>query len=108
VRLALEDAGLKRGDVDGLLVNPGIAWGEAAMGSFMLQQALGLRTLRLSATMNLGGATAAAMIQHAALAISAGMCSTVACVFSDRPLKPPDERRDRGAGSGSAAAYAFA
>ena len=108
VRLALEDAGMRRSDLDGLLVNPGLAWGDAAMGSFMLQQALGLRDLRLSATMNLGGATAAAMIQHATLAIAGGMCSTVACVFSDRPLKPPDERRDRGAGSGSAAPYAFA
>src|SRR5882762_9852487 len=58
VRLALEDAGLRRSDLDGLLLNPGLAWGEAAMGSFMLQQALGLRDLRLSATMNLGGATA--------------------------------------------------
>lgn len=107
VRLALEDAGLVREDLDGLLVNPGLAWGNAAMGSFMLQQALGLRDLRLSATMNLGGATAGAMIQHAALAIAAGMCTTVACVFSDRPLRPPEERRaeDRG---GSAASYAFA
>src|SRR5204862_5182467 len=104
-----DDAGLKRSDVDGLLLNPGMAWGEATMGSFMLQQALGLRDLRLSATMNLGGASAAAMIQHAALAIAAGMCETVACVFSDRPLKPPDERRSRaGEPIGSAGAYGFA
>src|SRR6185295_15999065 len=76
-------------------------------GSFMLQQALGLRDLRLSATMNLGGATAGAMIQHAALAIAAGMCTTVACVFSDRPLKSPEEQKSRtGAKEGSA--YAFA
>jgi acetyl-CoA acetyltransferase len=109
VRLALDDAGLTRADVDGLLLNPGLAWGDAAMGSFMLQQALGLRDLRLSATMNLGGATAAAMIQQATLAIAAGMCTTVACVFSDRPLKPPEERRSRaGEPTGSAAAYAFA
>ena len=59
------------------------------MGSFVLQQALGLRDLRLSSTMNLGGATAAAMVQHAALAIDAGLATTVACVFSDAPLKPP-------------------
>jgi acetyl-CoA acetyltransferase len=72
----------------------------------MLQQALGLKNLRLSAAMNLGGATAAAMVQQAALAIDAGLCSTVACVFSDRPLQPPDERRGRE--GGSAAAYAFA
>jgi len=109
VRLALEDAGLERRDLDGLLLNPGLAWGDAAMGSFNLQQALGLRDLRLSATMNLGGATAAAVIQHAVLAIASGMCETVACVFSDRPLKPPDERRSRaGEPTGSAGAYAFA
>jgi len=106
VRLALEDAGLRRDDLDGLLLNPGLAWGNVPMGSFMLQQALGLRDLRLSAAMGLGGATAAAMVQHAALAIEAGMCSTVACVFSDRPLVPPEERR--GAGGGSASSYAFA
>jgi len=108
VRLALADAGLEREDLDGLLLNPGLAWGTAAMGSFMLQQALGLRNLRLSAAMNLGGATAGAMVQQAALAIAAGMCTTVACVFSDRPLKPPEEQRGRGEGSGSAASYAFA
>ena len=109
VRLALADAGLERTDLDGLLLNPGLAWGEAAMGSFMLQQALGLRDLKLSATMNCGGATAGAMIQHAALTIAAGWCTTVACVFSDRPLRPPEERRSRsGEPTGSAAAFAFA
>ena len=65
VRLALDDAGLDRADVDGLLVNPGLTWNDQGMGSFQLQQALGLRDLRLTATMNLGGATACAMIQHA-------------------------------------------
>ncbi|TMA79043.1 MAG: thiolase family protein [Deltaproteobacteria bacterium] len=109
VRLALEDAGLARTDLDGLLLNPGVAWGQATMGAFMLQQALGLRNLRLAATVNLGGATAAAMVQQAALAIDAGLCTTVACVFSDRPLQPPDQRRSRaGEPTGSAAAYAAA
>jgi acetyl-CoA acetyltransferase len=108
VRLALEDAGLERRDLDGLLLNPGLAWGNAAMGSFMLQQALGLRDLRLSASMNLGGATASAMVQQAALAITAGLCTTVACVFSDRPLRPPEERTGVNGAEGSAASYAFA
>ena len=106
VRLALEDAGLDRRDLDGLCLNPGLAWGEAAMGSFALQQALGLRDLRYSVTMNIGGATAAAMVQQAALAIDAGLTTTVACVFSDAPLKPPkpsEKKRE-----GSASAYAFA
>lgn len=108
VRLALEDAGLTRDDLDGLLLNPGIAWNDGGLGSFQLQQAMGLRDLRLSATMNAGGATACAMIQHAVQAVDAGLCSTVACVFSDASLKPP---KPKGSGSGgkegSAAAYAF-
>jgi acetyl-CoA acetyltransferase len=110
VRLALDDAGLERRDLDGLCLNPGIAWGDAAMGSFALQQALGLRDLRTSVMMNLGGATAVAMIQNAALAIDAGLATTVACVFSDAPLKPPKaaaegEKKQSG---GSASAYGFA
>ena len=105
VKLALDDAGLARADVDGLLVNPGISWTDMGMGSFQLQQAMGLRDLRLSATMNLGGATACAMLQHAAQAISAGLCATVVCVFSDAPLKPPSPK---GQGTSSAGAYGFA
>ena len=62
---------VERGDLDGLCLNPGIAWGDAAMASFALQQALGLRDLRYSVMMNLGGATAAAMVQNAVLAIDA-------------------------------------
>jgi acetyl-CoA acetyltransferase len=104
VRLALEDAGLARTDLDGLLLNPGLSWNDLGMGSFQLQQAMGLRDLRLSATMGLGGATASAMIQHAAQAIAAGVCTTVACVFSDAPLKPPSPERER---SSSASAYGF-
>src|SRR3989475_4296557 len=101
VRLALEDAGLERTDLDGLLLNPGLAWSDMRMGSFQLQQAMGLRDLRLSATMNLGGATACAMIQHAAQAIAAGLCTTGACVFSDAPLKP-EKREGERSSSGSA------
>src|SRR5262245_23825606 len=108
VRSALADAGLERGALDGLLLNPGIAWSDAAMGSFALQQALGLRDLRLSSTMNAGGATAAAMVQHAALAIDAGLATTVACVFSDAPLKPPKPAAGGKKEGGSAAAYGFA
>ena len=104
VRLALDDAGLDRTDLDGLLLNPGLTWRDMGMGSFQLQQAMGLHNLRLTATMNLGGATAGAMIQHAAQAIATGTCSTVACVFSDAPLRPPSPA---GARESSGSAYAF-
>jgi acetyl-CoA acetyltransferase len=106
VKLALDDAGLNREDLDGLLVNPGLSWSDGQMASFALQQAMGLKNLRLTATMNLGGATAAAMVMHAVQAIAAGMANTVACVFSDAPLKPPSPKDGKGAGS--AAAYGFA
>jgi len=106
VSRALADAGLRREDLDGLLLNPGISWADQGMGSFLLQQAMGLRNLRLTASMNLGGATAIAMIQQAAEAIACGLCSTVACVFSDAPLKPP-KATSAGGKSGSAGAYAF-
>ena len=109
VRLALADAGLERRDLDGVLVNPGLSWADGGMGSFQLQQAMGLRDLRLSVTMNAGGATACAMIQQAAEAIDAGICHTVACVFSDAPLKPPKPKvNGKGNGGGSAGAYGFA
>ena len=106
IALALADAGLDRKDLDGLLVNPGIAWsGDTTMASFAVQQAMGLRDLRLQATMNLGGATAGAMIQHAVQAIAAGLATTVACVFADAPLKPPKADGER---SSSGQAFAFA
>ena len=109
VRLALEDAGLERNDLDGLMLNPGLAWGDAQMGSFAVQQAMGLRNLRSSATINIGGASAGAMIQQAVLAIDAGLCTTVACVFSDARLMPPKPRTEsKKDGGGSGAAYAFA
>ncbi|MDX2166797.1 MAG: thiolase family protein [Deltaproteobacteria bacterium] len=107
VRLALDDAGLTRADLDGLLVNPSLSWGDMGMASFQLQQAMGLRDLRLSASMNSGGATAGTMIQVAAQAIASGLAEVVACVFSDAPLKPPKPKAAGGAGSGSAGAYAF-
>src|SRR3989475_12976885 len=102
--LALADAGLERQDLDGLLLNPGLAWRDMGMGSFQLQQAMGLRNLRLSATMNVGGATACAMIQHAAQAIAAALATTGACGVSEPPLKPPKPEGERGS---RGSAYGF-
>ena len=52
VELAIEDAGLKRSEIDGLLVNPGVTWNNG-MASFALQQAMGMRDLRLTAPVRL-------------------------------------------------------
>ncbi len=71
-------------DVDGLLVNPGI--GNDL--DIRLQTRLQLRQLRLLSSVQSFGSSACAMIQVASMAIDAGMCNIVLCVFADAPLKP--------------------
>jgi acetyl-CoA acetyltransferase len=105
VRLALEDSGLRKGDLDGLLVNPGMTWQVPMLASGRLQASLGIEDLGISIAMNAGGATATAMVQQACEAIDAGLATTVACVFSDAPFKPP---KPGGSKEGSSASYAMA
>jgi acetyl-CoA acetyltransferase len=84
VRLAVADAGLRLGDVDGLLTSNGTSGG-VGLG---LQRDLGLFDLRLLSEMQGFGSTAASMVQFAALAVQSGMAEVVACVFADAPLRP--------------------
>jgi acetyl-CoA acetyltransferase len=84
VRLAVADAGLALGDLDGLLVSHGLG----GSPGIELAGSLGLRDLRLLTQLNAFGATAGAMISYAAMSIISGAASTVACVFADAPLKP--------------------
>src|SRR3990170_874169 len=86
IRLAIEDAGLRKHEIDGLLVNQGVT-PPPGMGGLELQNQLGLTNLRLLASMNVGGATAGIMVQYAALAIAHGMAHHVVCVFADAPLR---------------------
>ena len=92
VRLAVADAGLALGDLDGLLVSAGSTGGV----QLSLQRDLGLPDLKLLTRMQAYGSTAAAMVQFASMAIGAGMADVVACVWADDPLRP---------GSPAAAAY---
>ncbi len=84
VRLAAADAGLELSDLDGLLICPGIAGSVLDVG---LAQVLGLRDLRLLSVINAYGASAGAAVELAALAITSGSASAVACVFADTPLR---------------------
>jgi len=95
-RAALKDAGLKKDDVDGLLINAGITGTTGGGLTLGLQNYLGMNNLRLLNHMNAAGSTAAQMVQYAALAITAGMANHVLCVFADAPLKD---------GSSAGAAY---
>ena len=100
VRLAVADAGLTLGAVDGLLTSSGVTRGL----SIDLQRDLGARDLRLLTHMQAYGSTAGSMLAYASMAVQSGMASVVACVFADSPLRP--ERRSsaiygsRHAGSG--------
>ena len=82
VARALEDAGLKAPEVDGLLIN-GNQSPEMAPS---LQFSLGFTDLTLLATMNAFGSTAAGMLQYAAHAITTGQANVVVCLYADAPL----------------------
>src|SRR2546427_3497667 len=90
VKLALDDAGLQKEEVDGLLINANLS---SEMGP-MLQMTLGFEDLSLLNVMNAYGSTAGTMIQYAAMAIQEGLANVVALVYADDPLKP-----DKGASS---------
>ncbi|HZG83752.1 thiolase family protein [Paenibacillus sp.] len=84
IKLALDDAGLKPTELDGLLVNSGVTNGI----DINLMNELGMRDVKLMNHMNSYGSTAGAMVQFAAMACAAGMANAVACVFADAPLVP--------------------
>lgn len=89
VSLAIEDCGIDKEDIDGLLISGGLCsylkMPDAV--SMHLQQALGLHDLKLVSEMNSYGATAATMLQYAALTCLTGQTDAVICVFADAPLQ---------------------
>src|ERR1700758_3184762 len=96
VAAALADAGLERGDVDGMLVGSSQGVREDRLGVALARRA-GFGDLRLVEHLEIKGATAVAMVTRAVLAIRAGMARTVICVFADAPV-----------GSGPAAGSTYA
>jgi acetyl-CoA acetyltransferase len=79
---ALDDAGLAKDDLDGLLTMPGTTSPEGAKHYLTLGGHLGINP-RIAGSLVMGGATAGVLIQQAALAVDAGLASAVACVFAD-------------------------
>ncbi|MYL69849.1 thiolase family protein [Halobacillus litoralis] len=85
VRLAIQDAGISKEDVDGLLVGPQV--GETPQHvPATVSEYLGIDPT-MSNTVDLGGATGPGMIWRAAAAIQAGMCETVVCVLANKNEK---------------------
>ncbi len=81
---ALADAGLSMSDVDGLLTTP-VRVEHWNMPAGVVAHHLGIRPAFLS-TVDLAGASGAAMIHQAAMAIASGQCTTVLCVAGQNLL----------------------
>jgi acetyl-CoA acetyltransferase len=82
IRLALNDAQLGPAEVDGLLA---IQPADDPRRSYALSvaQAAGIRA-GYATDLALGGATPVAMVAHAVMAISAGLCKVVVCVLGHK------------------------
>ena len=79
---ALDDSGLRKEDIDGLLTFSGQTAPEGQQNYLRVGETLGINP-RWTGTMYMGGATAGALVQQAVLAINAGMATHVACVYGD-------------------------
>lgn len=78
IRAALDDAGLKLGDVDGLLCTG------MMMPSMDLAEHLGIYPRFTDTTMT-GGSSYEVMLEHAAMAISCGLCEVAVIVYAATP-----------------------
>lgn len=81
-KAALDDSGLQKGDIDGLLTFPGSTAPEDALNYLRVGETLGIDP-KFTGSMKMGGGTAGALIQQAAMAIHGGLATYVACVFGD-------------------------
>lgn len=95
---ALDDAGLKKDQIDGLLTMPGTTSPEASLNFLRMGETLGIDP-KYTGSMTMGGGTAGALVQMASLAIEAGLATTVACIFGDS-AKTGGSRFNRASGWG--------
>lgn len=82
LRNALDDAGIAKSEIDGLLTLPGTSSPEAAKNYLVLGERLGINP-RFTGSLVMGGATAGACVEIAAMAVEAGMAKMVLCLFAD-------------------------
>ncbi|WP_054310644.1 thiolase family protein [Mesorhizobium sp. 1M-11] len=92
-RLAVLDAGLEPGEIDGLLVGPQV--GETPQHvPATIAEYLGLMPT-MANVVDLGGASGAGMVWRAAAAIQAGMCEAVLCVLANNREEVPPRSPNR-------------
>jgi len=80
-RSAIQDAGVTASAIDGVLTR-NLDMDVTYMHSQFVAQHLGLKP-RFTTDINLGGATAIAMLEQAALLIATGMCQRVLCAYGE-------------------------
>lgn len=85
-RNAASDAGLSIKDIDGIIIEP--CPSEPYVSAFDLSQEMGLE-LKFGADEQLQGASAGAILQHAAMAVDAGLCNYCLCAFADTSYSRP-------------------
>ncbi|MFC1860756.1 hypothetical protein ACFLYL_00520 [Chloroflexota bacterium] len=78
---AIEDAGLTKNDVDGLLSQQ-LFHDTSMWYSNWLGEKMGL-SLKYTTDIDIGGASPVAMVQHAVMAINAGLCNVVVCTCGE-------------------------
>src|SRR5690606_18903890 len=81
---ALEDAGLKKEDIDGVLTAYSLVEPHLMLSSVFCEY-YGLSP-KFTASIQLGGATGSALIMHAAALVESGQCETVLIVTGDNRL----------------------
>jgi acetyl-CoA acetyltransferase len=77
---AIDDCGIRRDDIDGVLVAFPSSQGEAHGWASRAAAFLGI-TPAFCSTMDMGGATSIGMLQTAVALLDAGMCRSVLCAF---------------------------
>ncbi len=82
---AIEDCGIDKQEIDGVLVMMPAVMGEQHGWAARVAAYLSLEPT-YSTTMDMGGATALGMVQTAAAAIDAGYCNAVLCAFATQNL----------------------
>ena len=75
-KAALEDSGLKREDIDGLLVS-------RVPDHVRMGEILGIRSPRFSSILPGGGRYSGMALQYAAMAVYTGMADVVACIYGN-------------------------
>ncbi len=74
-RKAIEDAGLTRDDIDGMMPPPVMTFTEELAAN------LGIRELNWASIVAMGGATCTAMLQNAAMAVASGVAKNVVVII---------------------------